>query len=175
MILSLGGLNIGSRGQIKLPQILLTEYHFTSMSTEDKQNEDSKETVTEETPATPTNDAPIEPTKHANETPIEAPSEQTQSNLNEILKELQEMRKSYEENISSLQTELKATKKELSQFKEETESNKPVRITATVKGKYDFTKKVAQMGHKNIKDYEAHCREVYDRINNAYPTINKLT
>lgn len=145
------------------------------MSKEDKQNEDSKETITEETTQSESNDSsPIEETKPSIDTPIETKVDQLETQKL-VLEELKKMQKTYAETLEGLKTELTNTKNELAKFQEEAKAKEPIKITALVKGKVDFAKKVADLGLKNINDYETHCRAIYDRINNTYPTINKLT
>lgn len=145
------------------------------MSKEDKQNEDSKETITEETTQSESNDSsPIEETKPSTDTPIETKVDQLETQKL-VLEELKKMQKTYAETLEGLKTELTNTKNELAKFQEEAKAKQPIKITALVKGKVDFAKKVADLGLKNINDYETHCRAIYDRINNTYPTINKLT
>lgn len=133
------------------------------MITEDTKNETVVETTDNTTEATAT--------------PTEAPvQEETKSAISneDILKQLLELQKGYNETVQRLNDELSKTKSELDQFKEETKSKEPIKVDAHVKGKYDFGKAAEAMGHKSIADYEKHCREVYDRINSQYSTVNKI-
>lgn len=139
------------------------------MSKEEK-NEESKEIKTEETTESKVN---TEETKPIVEESIEGKVEGVGTDT--ILEEIRKMSKTYQETLDGLTEKLKDTQKKLEEFEKEAKAKEPIRVTAIVKGKYDFTQKVAEMGHKSIKDYETHCREVYDRINNAYPTVNRLS
>lgn len=140
------------------------------MITEDTKNETVVETTdnTTEAPATPT-EAPATPTE-------KLVQEETKSAISneDILKQLLELQKGYNETVQRLNDELSKTKSELDQFKEETKSKEPIKVEAHVKGKYDFGKAAEAMGHKSIADYEKYCREVYDRINSQYSTVNKI-
>lgn len=137
------------------------------MSTEDIKKESVVETTQEQT------DKASEAVATPTETPVQEETKSAISN-EDILKQLLELQKGYNETVQRLNDELSKTKSELDQFKEETKSKEPIKVEAFVKGKYDFNKAAEAMGHKSIVDYEKHCREVYDRINSQYPSLNRI-
>lgn len=139
------------------------------MSTENKEiettNEDnSTETATENTTAN---------TQTPNEKSTEAPTE-TKVDISEQLKQILEQQKEQLELTKALKEENDNLKKELDDFKTESKKNAPIKVRAVVKGRYDYQKALETMQMKSDEEFKEFCRNTYDRINNLYPSLNKL-
>lgn len=139
------------------------------MSTENKEIKTNNEDITKE--STTENISDNTPTP--NEKSTEAPAE-TKVDISEQLKQILEQQKEQLELTKALKEENDNLKKELDDFKTESKKNAPIKVRAVVKGRYDYNKALETLQMKTEEAFKEHCRNVYDRINNSYPSLNKL-
>lgn len=135
------------------------------MSTENKDIKTDSDNTSKETTT--------ENTQTPNEKSIEASIETKVDNL-ELLKQILDQQKEQLELVKALKEEKDNLKKELDEFKDLHKKNAPIKVRAVVKGRYDYQKALETMQMKSDEEFKEFCRNTYDRINNLYPSLNKL-